>query len=554
MGEKRLKFLGVMAGVSLLFAGIMGNVGGLCEVRAETEKHMQMYADMENGTKAAYLKCATYFSDAWPMNFWNSESVHMKEELRQIAADGFNGIILAVPWREFQPKTSPVKYNPYAWEKLDAVMQAAQETGLVVYLRVGYTWDYYDEQESCLERYRDLVTDKTVRSAWIEYAKTLYQAVAKYPNFAGGFMTWEDFWEFTNTNAIDRNSSKGLEVSQKSGYARYAVEQYSLDELSRMYGQTIYGEYRLPLPEQGTGAMRVFFEFYDDFLMQLLKDTQQVFPGLSMEVRADADYLVDADGTGFYYGHSSTYGCEDAAYTAMMYGVPMGFANQGERVSAAEAARMTDQILESVREQAGKPLFLEQFLFVDNTPGFEKNAQVKEAELPAYLSRMAVVLEKYSMGYGIWTYRNYCNNKLYNAQFALGSERWKMNAWAEIVSDNGNKKMHLTEGGMISQSVSGSLEEGKPAYVRFQVESDAPCQITVTLGRETQTVLVDGKQEVCLTFTADSVWYAAWKSDGDVYLDDMNVYTYVQDGMLYEMDGTEGSCIEAVRQLNERLK
>ena len=548
----------MLAGISLLFSGTLGFTGSIeidsfirnVGIAGFTGNLHEVYAK----TGAEYLKCATYFSDAWPMNFWNSESVHMEEELAQIAADGFNGIILAVPWREFQPKTSPIKYNPYAWEKLDAVMQAAEKAGLLVSLRVGYTWDFYDEQESCLERYRELVTDKTVRSAWMDYAKTLYQKASVYSNFAGGFLTWEDFWEFTNTNAMDRNSSKGLEISQKSGYARYAVEQYSLEELSRLYGQTIYGEYRIPLPEQGTEAMQVFFEFYDAFLMQLLKDTQQVFPGLSMEVRADADYLVHKDGTGFYYSHSHTYGCEDAAYTAMMYGVPMGFANQGERVSAADAAGMTEQILKGVREQAGKPLFLVQFLFVDNTPGFEKNAQVKEAELPAYLNRMPDILKKYSMGYGIWTYRNYCNNKLYNAQFALGMERWKANAWANIVSDGGNQKVFLREGGMISQLLSEDLEEGKPVYVRFQAESETPCNVTVTLGREKQTVLVEGKQEVCLTFTADMVWYAAWQSDGNVYLDDMNVYTYVQDGRLYEMDGTEGSCIQAVRQMNARLQ
>lgn len=36
----------------------------------------------------SYLKAATYVSDAWVSNFWNSESDHMDEELAQIAADG----------------------------------------------------------------------------------------------------------------------------------------------------------------------------------------------------------------------------------------------------------------------------------------------------------------------------------------------------------------------------------------------------------------------------------------------------------------------------------
>ena len=53
--------------------------------------------------EAGYIRAATYTSDAWVSNFWNTESDHMEEELAQIAADGFNTIILVIPWREFQP-------------------------------------------------------------------------------------------------------------------------------------------------------------------------------------------------------------------------------------------------------------------------------------------------------------------------------------------------------------------------------------------------------------------------------------------------------------------
>ena len=97
------------------------------------------YGNHEKG----YLKSATYYSDDWVINFWNSESSHMDEELAQIAADGFNSIILVVPWREFQPSMSPQRYNDYAWEKFDRVMEAAERQNLKVMLRVGYTWDCY---------------------------------------------------------------------------------------------------------------------------------------------------------------------------------------------------------------------------------------------------------------------------------------------------------------------------------------------------------------------------------------------------------------------------
>ena len=49
-----------------------------------------------------YLRAATYVSDAWVSNFWNTESDHMDAELAQIAADGFNSIVLVIPWRSLR--------------------------------------------------------------------------------------------------------------------------------------------------------------------------------------------------------------------------------------------------------------------------------------------------------------------------------------------------------------------------------------------------------------------------------------------------------------------
>ena len=86
-----------------------------------------------------YEKSATYYSDDWVINFWNSESSRMDEELAQIAADGFNSIILVVPWNEFQPDMNPCRYEEYPMEKFHKVMNAAGQHGLDVYLRVGYT-------------------------------------------------------------------------------------------------------------------------------------------------------------------------------------------------------------------------------------------------------------------------------------------------------------------------------------------------------------------------------------------------------------------------------
>ena len=149
---------------------------------------------------AGYLKSATYYSDDWVINFWNSESGNMDQELARIAQDGFNNIILVVPWREFQPGMTPCTYNQYAWDKLDRVMDAAAAQGLSVMLRVGYTWDYCGGG-NVMDRYQGLMQEGTERSAWLEYVGRLYQAASSHENFCGGFLTWEDFWNFTDSSA-----------------------------------------------------------------------------------------------------------------------------------------------------------------------------------------------------------------------------------------------------------------------------------------------------------------------------------------------------------------
>ena len=43
-------------------------------------------------------------------------------------------------------------------------------------------------------------------------------------------------------------------------------------------------------------------------------------------------------------------------------------------------------------------------------------------------------------------------------------------------------------------------------------------------------------------------------ADGDCYIDHVQIYNRVHEGQLYDLDGQELSCIEAIRKLNRKLK
>ena len=90
--------------------------------------------------------------------------------------------------------------------------------------------------------------------------------------------------------------------------------------------------------------------------------------------------------------------------------------------------------------------------------------------------------------------------------------------------------------------------------MRFTADSDRPVKLSVILGGDTQEVVVDGKGQYDLNFGCAEYRQVRFRADGDVYLDNVNVYNFVQDGQLYDLDGNELSCLEGVRELNRLLE
>lgn len=501
-----------------------------------------------------YLKSATYFSDEWVLNFWNSEEDNLEEELSQIAEDGFNSIILVIPWREFQPELSPISYNEYVFEKLDRVMEAAKAQGLWVSLRVGYTWDYWEDGQDVRERFRELMWDETTQTAWDDYVKTLYERAAAHGNLYGGFLTWEDFWSFTYYAKSMGNTEDSIAMAKQCGYTDYVKAHYTLEETSSLYGEEISDYDSLYLPGSQQPAARLLYEFFDQWLNAFLLHNQEIFPNLSMEVRMDADQVYDETGEMYWYGHEVTYACGDSSYASLMYGVPIGHINQGERLEAAEAVEKSQQMLDQVLQYTdGKLLYIEQFLYMDNTPGFEQNAQVKDDQVDDYITAMADVLKTRIMGYGVWAYRNYADNLLYNPQFALGDAGWQLDGGARVVEYHDSCQAELPEGGRIYNPVSN---EGTLTYIRFTVEGETPVQVKVSLGDNTVEVNVGLEamgETVELVFENGGTGLV-FTADGLCYIDNVKVYNRVQEGQLYDLDGEEGTCIEAIRKLNRKLR
>ena len=505
--------------------------------------------------KPAYLKSVTYFGDQWPINFWSSEDDEMEANMARIAADGFNSIILVVPWREFQPETDPVAYSDYPFKKLDAIMDCAERHGLWVSLRVGYCWDYAGTS-GVPARYTEILKPESrARAAWLDYCRTLYAAASAHGNFYGGFITWEDFWDYTYSLEREIPARERIQMAKDCGYTKYLEERYSIEQVSEAYGAGFSDFSQVYLPYKTHPSASLFYDFYDEFLMNLMKESQAVFPELSMEVRVDGDVIYDGDGNQTYYSHGRTFACEGAPYSAIMYSVSMGQANNYERISAEQALSAMRTHLGNISAIAGgKPLFIEQLLYMDTTAEFSYNAQIEENQVDDYIMGLSPILKDYSNGYGLWVYRNYVNNCVYNAQFALGTKGWTASSGVRAESHDGSQAIALPSGESISQKLLKKFDRNDTVYVEFYAYSEAGADMTVKVGDYERVVRVSGPTRFVYSIPSTADCVLSFTSDkGEVVIDDVKIYTYEQEGRIYDTDGSELDLAGASRTLNGQL-
>ena len=193
----------------------------------------------------------------------------------------------------------------------------------------------------------------------------------------------------------------------------------------------------------------------------------------------------------------------------------------------------------------------------DNTPGFERNARLKPEEKNAYLAGMGELFRTMTIGYGVWTYRDYGDNKLYNPQFALGLRGWKVTGESYIEEGKNGKEAVLPSGSSISQEMRGRVtgRTGPDVHVRFSLEGTAGSTVSVRVGKRTKTFQAGERTDAELVFEnalAEELTISC-TGGGSVRIDDLNLYTFVTEGDIYRMDGSEGECTDGIRQLNQAL-
>ena len=503
-----------------------------------------------------YMISTHYFASEWPMNFWNAEWDTIDHDFEQIREDGFNTIIIVIPWREFQPEVSPVKYNEVAWDRLQSLFEKAKEHYLNVSVRAGYIHDFLGEDNSA-DRFYEVIWDADARNAWYDYMEHLYKACSANDNFAGGFITWEDFWH--NYALVDYvgGTEAGLDYARRDSFDVFLSEKYTLDEFNTKYHTDFAEFYDVYIPSRTDGFVSEWYEHMDNITLLLLQETRHVFPGLFMEVRTDDDRVLDQDGNVTYFSHKETWDCADGHMTGIMYKISQGLHVSEDTLTAKDAIISLENWLSNIYENNGHiPIYMEQFLFFDNTPGYSGGDLISAINADEYFAGCVPVLKEYTNGYGVWIYKDYCNNLLYNPQFALALDGWDINGNTVCCEKDSGSKACLLEGGTITQNIPHwrkSLPTESEYIFSMNYSTVEEAAFTISVGEQVETVVVSGEGEIVLHFKDEYDMYLSISCIGKAYIDDLKLYNFVSTQQLYDMKNQEKIYIENVRTMNHML-
>lgn len=525
----------------------------------------QVPAPAQTKASPEQIKAVHYFSSSWPKSFWEDfEYSQVDDDFSQIKADGFNTIILVIPWMGFEIGFEDGVSEPSnLYDRFEWLLAKIDQSGLDYGLRVSFPHSFdpeigSDNAQLCT----NIFTDSKLRDNWIQYLERIAKRVDKYrETFKFAFFSWEDFFcpyvSFPNMNEDQR-----LDIARRSGFQTWLAEHHPMQLVELLYKQSFDSIQSVPVPERESAAFLFFLNFVDQFLVeQLVEPGRQVLPELAMEVRVDQDPIRNGEKT-IWAKHDLA--LSDEQMRGSYWGAYYGANNQGELLSASEALQHFENMLNDVSDN-GKNInhVVEQFNFADNTPGFDNHAQIDTAELPEFLKGAAELLKQKSRGYGLWAYRDYADSAVYNGSFELNLRGWDSQGEVTVISnDDGDNSLVMQAGATVSQTFSpfdrfaglGSSEQLK-FCANFNPLTE-PAHVKLMLNGSTVGTLDVGETiHHCEIMDAQTIKQAevefSISSNVEIEIDDLRLYSYVQVLNIYDEFGLPGPLRDLVVRMNK---
>ncbi len=498
-----------------------------------------------------FVRAAHYFADGWALNMWQvAEPKRFRGDLRQIRLDGFNAIIVLVPWRGFQTDCLVPQYDPFYVAQLQRLLKAAEKEKLEVIVRASYLHHSLEQNvPSAFAMVGRLREDPATMSAWLDYLRNLHQVCSRYRSFRQAFISWEEFWgSFIKLQRYEESRRERL--MEPTGFSNYLQER-------GISGITA-------IPEAEDPAFEHYLAFINQSVRQLIEAASEVFPGISAEFRVDLDPVNGPDGVTWRANDNYA----NWPTTRYSYWAPfMGAENVGELLSSERTLELLRYIMGLVTEQGENcDHIIDQFNFVDDTAAYiNVHARIEPDEVKQFLEGAAPILKKFSSGYGIWAYRDYKQNILYNPKFLMGLAGWQVVSGSARPLGRNKPGVKLGSNTILRQTlpapVSG-LQRAIP-FTEFQLEvagleENDQLQIRINAGPwqaievgnlgGTATVQVDYGQ-----VWDDGLLIEIRNSGGRTTLTGMVFYHTVFQCGIRDVSGREGPYLAALRDFNQKL-
>ncbi|WP_439107239.1 hypothetical protein [Congregibacter sp.] len=363
----------------------------------------------------------------------------VRRELAQLRKDGFNTIIVVVPWRSFQSSQTPIAYDGFYERQLRLVLSEAQRAGVAVLLRVAYTHQVMLRPLlNGFQWAQALLTDPAIEDVWLDYFAQISRISGDYPCCMGGFISWEELWHAFRVWQ-EQTGEANIAAAKASGYLDY------------LEAQGIAHEGRIPAKQ--SPAHGDYLAFANARMAEMFELARSRWPALGVEYRVDKDPVPSEDGVHWRDNEAFL----DWEPNRFSYWAPfMGAENVGEQLSAEQAAVLLRYMLETTSHDGLHPgQVVEQFNFVDNTQKYlGTHAKIADDEIDEFLQLALPLLRRYSRGYGLWASRDYRMSILFNGALLDNGRGWTVTKPSHVRRAGG---VRLVQGGRLAQRIEPRL-------------------------------------------------------------------------------------------------
>ncbi len=499
----------------------------------------------------------TYFGKSWPVAFWNSDLRGTEADFKQIRSDGFNTLVLVVPWGEFQPGVAPIRFNDAAYARLSKLCKHAKANGLQVMLRVSYLWDFHpDVQMPNHERSNTLLTGDGLLPAWRSYLQRIGQATTHCTPTS--FLSWEDFWPIVQWIAAEHSPENAANISKSIGFDSWVRKSTARDYLATNAALAKkWGAY--PVPSRNAPSFRLVFQWFDEQLsLRLLPELARQLGNVSIEARVDDDPIYDNGKVREWYSHKQTYQVNTSPLLMSYWAPAMGAENRGQLEPSSKAIERFIHMQKKIRASSTNQIFIEQFLFTDNTPSAKQNAQIAPEQISNFLKEVTAPMLTLTSGYALWGARDYEASMLFNGSFALGSEGWTLTPGASLRNAATHTETRLIQGASISQKLPSMrchfCAEAQTTTLRLRARGPGVIHATHAGSTRSQRLKTDD-QTVSMSFPVKigDTELRITSHRGTIRLKDVHLYQFTQRFGVREANGSPGPYLADIQALNTRL-